>query len=282
MKINGMRSIVEFAVAARTGSDAIYRSVSPWELEDVIRKGYVTGKGSWFSGDKARTRGRIWFGDTLSDVQDHGRDWRRYLESTDTFRRAFVLKNKIDIKRNEMNPPHDMSGFDRHYWPKWKSTLGTQLDKMFFKFQDTLFSQLNQILKRILKLQEKRAAGYVIEVVGVGGGTRYTGQDSLAGRQSRDAKESPPEIAMPVWDDPVIEKGARITTNHIARIHALNTKGKVTKVYERPSSGWRADQFGKKGVNAPDVQKALAAMDRSTSAAEKLLTGIETKIRRAS
>lgn len=261
-------AIDEMAVASRVGTDALFRSVSPWELEDIIKRGRVTGKGSWFSGDRKRTGTGVWFGVEIEHVKHHGMDWRRYLESTSEFRRAFKVKTEIEILRNIMSVPWNAEPQVRWRWPQWKSKISSQLTKLFGQFQDRLFKRLGEMTARVTKSQEKQAAAYVIEVSGVAGGTVYSGEHSLAGRMNRDDPESPPEILVPSYDDPVIERGARIPLKSIARIHAIGKDRKTIKVFEQPANGWRLDLFGKKGVNAPDVQKALAAMDKITNTVE--------------
>lgn len=250
-------SLPEMAVLARETGETLYRAVSPWELADILKTGAVVGKGAYFSGDLRRTAGRVWFGNTLKGVAHHGTDWRRYLESTDTFRRAFRVKEAIYKYSRE----------------SYSTDARIKAERLFGQFQDALFGRLGKMMTKLLQLQKKQPAGYVIQVEGVPGGTRYTGADSLAGR-GHGEEERPDEIAMPP---------GKITPEHITKVHAMSMDGNIIQTWDKPAGGWQPSVFRlpRKRTDdfAPDVSKDLAAMDKQTEAYALKLDAIRRQAR---
>jgi len=285
-------SLVEMAVEPWMHEGPLFRSVSPWELENIIETGYITGKGAWFSGDRQRTAGGIWFGTSLEAVASHGTDWRRYVESTDEFRRAFALKRAIEKLQGEVSPPPGADWVTRTRWPEWKRRLRKQLGDLFRKFQDQLFDKLGSIVRQATK-QQREISAYVIEIAPIPSipATVYTGKDSLAGGGTYDPKDppekrySPPEVLM--HKRPIKDEIVRIYAVGEVPVEGGRRKYKTLATWNRPGTGWTKDTLqrlhrrdklgGRKGLRIPNVVKGLAHMDRMTDTAERKFRDLRDK-----
>lgn len=262
------RRMIEMAITARAGAGTIYRSVSPWELDDILRSGKVTGRGAKFSGDWNRTKDGIWFGETIPEVEHHGRDWRRYLESSPEFSYGFRLKERLFTMAREVADEHDA--------PRKANTISQKIHALGEKLQAALFERLGKVLNT-----HKERYAYVLEITDVPGGDVYSQEHSLSGGKRRPGEDkwSPPEIKMP---------SGSVALKHIGAIHVVSKApgepygdAKVTKTYSQPSGGWSASMFGPKGLKAPDVAKDLAAVRKLTDAAEQKVNKLMDALRQA-
>lgn len=250
-------------IKKRRNARPIFRAVSPWEMEDILATGQVTGRGSWFSGDSKRTAGRVWFGESLEDVIYHGLGWSRYLESTPVFMQALRLKKRIYDSETALALPPGATQRDSLRWPERKKTLARQFRALRGWFQKTLYDKL---WKALAKAKKSKKYSYVIEAHGVRGGTLYTGPDSMSG------VEGASEIAVP-----------KFPASKIERVFAVRRSDppSVVKSYRRPEDGWAMSPLAGRKLS-PSVLGALkdiAKLSRETESKTRLLEAVARSVR---
>jgi hypothetical protein len=164
-------------VFRREDANALFRSVSPWEMAEILRTGVIEGRAGWFSGDHRREKIKLWFGEKLNDVIHNGEDWTRYVESSEPFttlsEQAWRLEQIASAARKQK--------------PKFQFAT-TPLDKLRYDAEDLaakLREKRREAISKITESLEKQRAAmkvtsYIIETFDVPGGTRYTEGDSLS------------------------------------------------------------------------------------------------------
>ncbi len=158
-------------VEAREAGTALYRSVSPWEMAEILRTGVIEGRAGWFSSDPRRGSMRTWFGEKVHDVAHNGEDWHRAVTSGDPFLMLTEQAHRLDVVA------------------KAAKKGGRSAEKVRFAAEDLaekLRKKRDDEVGKILEALEPqrdalRATSYIVEVdFLMPGGTRYTGKDSLA------------------------------------------------------------------------------------------------------
>lgn len=201
--------------------NSIYRSVSPWELVDFQQTGIVTGRGNWFSGDP-RTN-LVFFGESLKEVVHHGEDWRRYLESSQEFQEALILKTKFfdlatDLREAAKKQPRWTKPFYVRY------DLASKCENLGGKFQDLVFEKMGRILdKWSAERKRLKYTSYILEFTNVPDGTRYTGRESLT---------KPSEVSFP--------RNA-VTDQYLSRVHLLNNDAVVGSIESAEFSSFKIE-----------------------------------------
>lgn len=164
-------------VEPRTEETPLFRSVSPWEMAEILRTGMIEGRSGWFSGDPRREKFRVWFGEKLNDVPHNGEDWDRYIQSSDPFKTLSEQAWRLEeIARAAQRQRQKFEA----YGPKAK--LRDAAEDLAAKLREKLHDAIMKTSAALAKQRDAmRATSYVIEMdFLMPGGTRYTEKDSLS------------------------------------------------------------------------------------------------------
>lgn len=171
-------------IVPRATSEALFRSVSPEEMIDIVRTGLITGRGNAFSGD-ARSH-LVFFGTHgVDDVLHNGEDSLRQVNSSPVFWNAFRALDADDrtIERERahfaqyqsdygINPPRGQAKRFSAY-----RKLTEKQHKARMKLLDAMYKEAARL--RAHHIKTLGATSFVIELHDVPGGTLYTETDSF-------------------------------------------------------------------------------------------------------
>lgn len=182
----------------RTDRGALFRSVSPWEMADILKTGEIRGFGAYFSGDQRENC--LWFGTSIEGVWHNGEDWSRFVHSWAPVRETYELSHRVyDVLRLSEKTLDKLDLWSRRESPVRK--ISERARPLYDKIQKAAHKVQMAALDLVDRVRDATpVTSYVLELHGVEGGTLYTDNDSLNGAPEVCLKPPVPasKIAM-VW-----------------------------------------------------------------------------------
>jgi hypothetical protein len=157
----------------------LYRSVSPWEMADILDKQAITGRGGQFAGDRRRSDDcYIWLGTDISNIIHSGEDYFRYFQSLPLWDGLLAAEFEVRKIRNAVSRER----LDTPYSPRSQALLPLQ-----HKATDIVRELSEAYRKAIYGLNHEAheyaerlpTTSYIVEVQDAPGGTSYTAPDAL-------------------------------------------------------------------------------------------------------
>lgn len=193
--------------------NVLYRSVSPWEMVDILETHEIRGRGGAFAGDR---RGgdvcQTWFSTTIAPIIHSGEDYLRYtstmpiwdelheaLENLDTVNGQAYDKLEEQRKVNQWR-------VDKQLHRTYTVTRELQ-KKLGDAYRKSIYGLTKQANASAAKLP---VTSYVIHVHSARGGVMYTNKDSM---QSRAV-----EVCFPL-------SAARMLYDHISGVDLVKSHG---------------------------------------------------------
>lgn len=221
----------------------LFRSVSPWEMVDILETREVRGRGGEFAGDRRRGEDcHVWFGDSIAPIIHSGEDYLRYMQGLPTWKPIHAALDQL-YKIHDAAYDKLQADQQNHVWPHDREThraytvtreLKTKLGDAYRKAIYGLAKQANTSAAKL------RVTSYILVLHDMPGGVMYSDRDSM----QRDATEVCFSLS-----------AARSLYDHIARIDLIKRRagGGYDVVGDVPG-----DLIEDMKIKLPSVRKATA------------------------
>lgn len=244
----------------------LYRSVSPWEMADILETRQVRGRaGRFASDDRAGPDCHVWFGDAIKPVIHSGEDYVRYTQTIPLWEPLTnALDQLYDITR-ETYPA--ITAFQKKLATGWLSRDERAEFQQLIKIDDRvrdLERKLGDAYRKAIYGLAKQArtsaaklpvTSYILVLQSMPGGVMYSGK--------RDSRQSGAiEVCFPL-------SAAHALYEHIEAVELVKYRG-----VEDGESGYDvvghlfADELDDLQVRLPVVRKATA--DAALNTLERL------------
>jgi hypothetical protein len=163
----------------------LYRSVSPWEMDEILRTQEVKGRCGEFAGDRRCSPDcQTWLATSIAPIIHSGEDYLRYTSSMPVWgelgRDLTKARRLSDDLRAQVERAPDRRTAKRLSAEQYAAHELAQ--KLGDAYRKAIYAMSKQARESAAKLP---ATSYVIHFDNVSGGTMYSDQDS----QQRDAVE---------------------------------------------------------------------------------------------
>lgn len=235
-------------VLAETGPNVfnvLYRSVSPWEMADILESRQIRGRCATFAGDRRCSDDcRTWFGTTIAPIIHSGEDYLRYTQSLPIWDPLLDALHKItaiyDAAYDELEAQRKVNQWTVDKRLHRTYTVTRELSK---KLGDAYRTAIYALAKQAYTSGAKLPiTSYVITIHGARGGTMFTDRDS----QQRDAVE----VCFPL-------SAASTLYDHIAGVDLIKSRRGDAREYETVGHV-RGDQLDDLNVKLPSVRRTTA------------------------
>jgi hypothetical protein len=142
----------------------LYRSVSPWEMVDILETREIRGRGGRFSGDHRHgPECHVWFAESIPPIIHSGEDYLRYMQGLTVWEPVHAALDWLrDRDRAQAGPA-------RHNARELREKLGDAYRKALY----ALSRQADESAEKL------PVTSYIIALYDMPGGAMYTDRDSL-------------------------------------------------------------------------------------------------------
>lgn len=166
----------------------LYRSVSPWEMADILNTHEIRGRGGRFADDRrAGPDCHVWFAESIPPIIHSGEEYLRYMQGLTIWA---PIHSALDQLFEIYNEAYDKLEADRKadVWPPDRETnrIYHGVRELHRKLGDAYRKAIYGLAKQANASAAKLpVTSYVIHLYDMPGGTMYSDRDSM----QRDALE---------------------------------------------------------------------------------------------
>jgi hypothetical protein len=239
----------------------LYRSVSPWEMVNILETRQVRGRGGRFaSDDRAGPDCHVWFGNAIKPIIHSGEDYVRYTQTiglweplTDALDQLYDITREVypqvrtfqEKMAKEWLSRDERAEFQRLI--KIEATVGALERKLRDAYRNAIYALAKQARASAAKLP---VTSYVIVLQSMPGGTMYSSRDSRQGDAT--------EVCFPL-------SAANALYDHIEAVELV--KYREGGGYDIVGHVF-ADELDRMKIKLPAVRKATA--DAALNAFERM------------
>jgi hypothetical protein len=174
----------------------LYRSVSPWEMVDILDTRSISGRGGRFaSDDRAGPDCHVWFGDSIQPIIHSGEEYLRYTQTMslwdpiiDALDQLYTITGDLNRKLRALEEARSSGWYSREQRMQQEQLNRTWIpvhaleQKLRDAYRKAIYDLAKQANASAAKL---RVTSYVIVIHDMPGGTMYSNRDT----RQRDAIE---------------------------------------------------------------------------------------------
>lgn len=171
----------------------LYRSVSPWEMADILETQEIRGRGGRFaSDDRAGPDCHVWFGDAIKPVIHSGEDYSRYTQTMslwdpiiDALDQLYTITSDINRKLRALEEVARGGGwYSREQRMEMERLNRARIpvhaleEKLRDAYRKAIYGLAKQARASAAKLP---VTSYVVVIQDMPGGVMYSSRDSRQG-----------------------------------------------------------------------------------------------------
>jgi hypothetical protein len=160
----------------------LYRSVSPWEMADILATRQIRGRGGRFASDRrAGPNCHVWFAESIAPIIHSGEEYLRYMQGLTIWD---PVHSALDQLFEIYNEAYDKLEADRKadVWPPDRETnrIYHGIRELHRKLGDAYRKGIYGLAKQANASAAKLpVTSYVIHLFDMPGGTMYSDRDSM-------------------------------------------------------------------------------------------------------
>jgi hypothetical protein len=238
----------------------LYRSVSPWEMADILATQEIRGRGGRFAGDRrAGPDCHVWFAESIAPIIHSGEDYLRYMQGLSMWA---PIHHALDQLNDLSNKAYRKLEVDRQAG-RWPDRETNRVYHGVHELERKLGDAYRKAIYGLAKQANASAAklpvtSYVIHLYDMPGGTMYSDRDSMQG--------SALEVCFPL-------SAASTLYRHIAGVDLVKRTGPGTYETVGHITGEELDRLK---VRLPGIRKSTA--DAALNTYTRMLPKLEAWI----